>query len=547
MNGLNNPLAVLEDVLNVSQVIAREHNLNHQLNAIAQAASKMAAAQACCIYLLDKTQRFLVPTIKQGKLLESNNIKLDKIALSSAAGSRLSEISAYSAMTGQLVNIADIYSYSGFDFHAFYQNDKLSGLHTQSILCVPLTDREGLSTGVMMMFNHLNPSNQKVSPFPNDLENLVKGFAAIAAISIANSQLINENHSLLKQQEALNESLIIENKELKGRIYKSLQLDQIIGRSQAMEAVFSLIEKVASSTATVFLNGETGTGKELFAATIHHNSPVRDGKFVAQNCAAFPPDLLESEMFGYKKGAFSGATESKRGLFEEAHKGTLFLDEIGEMPMELQSKILRVLQEGELRPLGSTESIKVQVRIIAATNRDLAEMVREGTFREDLYYRLNVFPILLPALRERSADIPALVQYFVNKYNKQYGKTIQRVEPNVMDFLQTYAFPGNVRELQNIVERAVILAGEQSSLSFECLPQELKHGSAPESTQVQQNHTGVKLKEAVATFESNLLKQCLQDNKGNQTATAQQLGLSRRALVDKLAKYNLRRVDTDAY
>ncbi len=333
-------------------------------------------------------------------------------------------------------------------------------------------------------------------------------------------------------------------KELKGRIFKSLQIDQIIGRSHAMEQVFSLIEKVSSSTATVFLSGETGTGKELFAATIHHNSPVKKGKFIAQNCAAFPPDLLESEMFGYHKGAFSGATNNKKGLVEEAHNGTLFLDEIGEMPISLQSKLLRVLQEGEVRPLGSNKTIKVQVRIIAATNRALLEMVKEGTFREDLYYRLNVFPIKLPALRERATDIPALTHYFIDKYTKQYGKDIKRLEPKVMDFLQSYPFPGNVRELQNILERAVILVGEGTVLSFDCLPQELREKPEIELAGADTNMHNQSLKEVVGKFEANLLRQKLQNNQGNQTLTAKQLGLSRRTLVEKLSRYNLRRLDS---
>lgn len=543
MNGLDNPLLALEDVLNVSQAIVRERNLETQLHVIAEAARKMASAEAACIYLLDKTQRFLVPKIRQGELLSSPKISMNDIPLLRDRSDHRTNISAHCASTGNLVNVEDIYSYSGFNFDDFYKNDQLTSMHTQSILAVPLTDREGVSTGVMMLFNHKLNDNGDVEGFPVELENLVKGVAAIAAISISNSQLIRENNELLKLQEDLNASLIVENKELKGQIFKSLQIDKIIGRSPAMERVFSLIEKVSSSTATVFLSGETGSGKELFAATIHQNSPVKNNKFIAQNCAAFPPDLLESEMFGYKKGAFSGATENKKGLFEAAHKGTLFLDEIGEMPISLQSKLLRVLQDGEVRPLGSNDTIKVDVRIIAATNRALLEMVKEGTFREDLYYRLNVFPIKLPALRERVTDIPALVQYFVAKYTKQYDKDIKQLDPKVMDFLQSYPFPGNVRELQNIIERAVILVGEGNVLTYDCLPQELKEKPEMELAGADTNTHNRCLKEVVGEFEANLLRQKLRDNQGNQTLTAKQLGLSRRTLVEKLSRYNLRRLD----
>lgn len=545
MNGLENPLLTLVDVLNVSQAIAKERDLDTQLRIIVETAKKIASAEAGCIYLLDKTQRYLVPKICQGELIHHPKITMTKVALTGSNREHLAEISAYSAITGQLVNVENIYSYSGFNFTDFYDNDRITGLHTQSILCVPLVDREGIGTGVMMLFNHTLQGSEHVEGFPFELENLVRGFAAIAAISISNSLLMNENQALLNQQEELNASLIVENKELKGRIYKSLQLDQIIGRSNAMQQVFGLIEKVASSQATVFLSGETGTGKELFAATIHQNSPVRKGKFIAQNCAAFPPDLLESEMFGYHKGAFSGATTNKKGLFEEAHNGTLFLDEIGEMPMSLQSKLLRVLQEGEVRPLGSNVTVKINVRIIAATNRALLDMVKDGTFREDLYYRLNVFPIRLPSIRERATDIPVLTHYFIDKYAKQYGKNIKQLEPKVMDFLQSYSFPGNVRELQNIIERAVILVGDGNVINFDCLPVELKEKQQVEITTSNAiNMHNQTLKEVVGQFEADILRQKLEDNQGNQTLTAKQLGLSRRTLVEKLSRYNLRRLDS---
>lgn len=542
MNGVENPLAILVDVLSVSQKIALERSLDDQLEMVIQTARSISSAESGCIYLLDKTKRFLVPQSCQGNLFDNNEIRLQRIALSESISSRQVTAPLYCAVTGNLVNIDDIYTYSGFCFKEYYQNDLLTGRKTKSLLSVPLTDKKGVSTGVLMLYNHTLSTRDTVSTFPKELEALVSGFAAIAAIAITNLQLINENQELLKQQSDLNQLLIVENKELKGRIYQTLQLDQIIGRSPAMEKVFGLIEKVASSTATVCLNGETGTGKELFAATIHQNSPVRDGKFIAQNCAAFPPDLLESEMFGYHKGAFSGATTNKKGLFEAAHKGTLFLDEIGEMPMSLQSKLLRVLQEGEVRPLGSNETIKVQVRIIAATNRSLIDMIKKGTFREDLYYRLNVFPIQLPSLRERAADIPALTHYFIDKYAKQYGKDIKKLDPKVLDFLQSYHYPGNVRELQNIIERAVILVGSGSVLHFDCLPPELREASANHVNQeVVAEFHNQSLKDVVNAYEANILRKKLNENQGNQSLTAKQLGLSRRSLVEKISRFNLRR------
>lgn len=546
MTGLDNPMLILEDVLTVSQRIARERDIEKQLQIIAAAARKITSAEAGSIYLLDNTHRYLLPTVTQGDVLENGKNNWAPIELRTSNFS--ANVNAYCAITGQIINIADIYRYTGFDFSEYYDNDKITELKTSSILAVPLTDQAGLTVGVLTLLNRRVDEQGATENFPLEMENLVRGFAALAAISIANSRLLADNKKLLEKQEKMNASLIVENKELKGRLFKTLTLDQVIGRGEAMKQVFSLIEKIASSTATVFLNGETGTGKELIAATIHQNSPVKSGQFIAQNCAAFPSELLESEMFGYRKGAFSGATANKKGLFEVAHKGTLFLDEIGEMPLELQSKLLRALQEGEIRPVGGIETIKVDVRIIAATNRSLLDMVREGTFREDLYYRLNVFPIELPPLRERREDLPDLISYFVSKYAEQYNKEIISLDPQVMDMLNHYEFPGNVRELQNILERAVILAGTGNVLTKDCLPIDMLkpvNGRGSEASDVSR-YQGL-LRDRVAEFEAEMIKEVLNQSHGNQTVTAEKLGVSRRTLVEKLSRYNLRRSDIQHY
>lgn len=546
MTGLDNPMLILEDVLTVSQRIARERDIEKQLHIIAAAARKITSAEAGSIYLLDNTHRYLLPTVTQGDVLEKGKNNWAPIELRTSNFS--ANVNAYCAITGQIINIADIYRYTGFDFSEYYDNDKITELKTSSILAVPLTDQAGLTVGVLTLLNRRVDEQGATENFPLEMENLVRGFAALAAISIANSRLLADNKKLLEKQEKMNASLIVENKELKGRLFKTLTLDQVIGRGEAMKQVFSLIEKIASSTATVFLNGETGTGKELIAATIHQNSPVKSGQFIAQNCAAFPSELLESEMFGYRKGAFSGATANKKGLFEVAHKGTLFLDEIGEMPLELQSKLLRALQEGEIRPVGGIETIKVDVRIIAATNRSLLDMVREGTFREDLYYRLNVFPIELPPLRERREDLPDLISYFVSKYAEQYNKEIISLDPQVMDMLNHYGFPGNVRELQNILERAVILAGTGNVLTKECLPIDMLkpvNGRGSEASGASR-YQGL-LRDRVAEFEAEMIKEVLNQSHGNQTVTAEKLGVSRRTLVEKLSRYNLRRSDIQHY
>ena len=238
------------------------------------------------------------------------------------------------------------------------------------------------------------------------------------------------------------------------------QFDQIVGKSSTLEAVLREVERVAPTGATVLVQGETGTGKELIAKAIHNISPRYDRPFVKVNCAAIPLDLLESELFGHEKGAFTGAIAQKIGRFDLADKGTLFLDEVGDIPLALQPKLLRVLQEQEFERLGSGRTHRVDVRLVAATNRDLEQMVKQNEFRSDLYYRLNVFPVQLPPLRERRQDIPALVTHFVGLYSRKIGKCIEHVPEETMAALTSYAWPGNVRELQNLIQRAVILSGD---------------------------------------------------------------------------------------
>jgi DNA-binding NtrC family response regulator len=249
-----------------------------------------------------------------------------------------------------------------------------------------------------------------------------------------------------------------ENAELRKQLQGRFQFDNIIGRSAAMSSVFGTLELVAPMNSTVLIQGETGTGKELVARTVHHNSPRRDQPFVAFNAAAIPEGLAEAELFGHVKGAFTGAIERRTGRFELADHGTLFLDEVGELPLETQVKLLRVLQEGEFEPVGSSRTVRTDVRIIAATNRNLDEAAREGRFRSDLFYRLNVFPVYIPPLRERRSDIPQLVLFFLARFAKKLGKRLDGVSQETMEQLIQYPWPGNVRELQNVIERAVVLA-----------------------------------------------------------------------------------------
>jgi len=303
----------------------------------------------------------------------------------------------------------------------------------------------------------------------------------------------------------------------------------LIGNSAAMEETYRLIGKVLNAPCTVLLRGETGTGKEVVARAIHAAGPRSSKAFVVQNCAAFPEGLLESELFGYRRGAFTGAERNHAGLFDAADGGTLLLDEIGDMPLSLQAKLLRVLQEGEVRPLGADAAHKVDVRIIAATHRDLAAMVAEGSFREDLYYRLAQFPIELPALRERDADVLLLARQFAQSACAALGLSPVEWSAAALDQLSCHPFPGNVRELKCLVERAVLLCDDAV-----VLPEHLGLSSGPTTIAV-----GATLRQRLERVERVFLIDCLHKNRGNRTRTARELGLARRTLLYRLARLNI--------
>ena len=306
---------------------------------------------------------------------------------------------------------------------------------------------------------------------------------------------------------------------------KRFNFEEIIGKSNSINRVLEMIKNVASTPATVLITGESGTGKELIARAIHKNSLRKDGPFVVVNCAAFSLNLLESELFGHEKGAFTGAISRRIGRFEMANGGTIFLDEIGEMELSIQTKLLRVLQEKEFERVGSSKTIKVDARILTATNKDLKREVKEGRFREDLFYRINVFNIDIPPLRERKEDIPLLVEHFINKYNKILNKRVKKVSAKAMDFLIDYNYPGNIRELENIIERSIIMAKDEiiDENYFYFIEQERKFEK----------------KGTLKDVEKELIIKYLIQNKGNRTKTAESLGISRRSLQNKIKEYQI--------
>jgi len=310
----------------------------------------------------------------------------------------------------------------------------------------------------------------------------------------------------------------------------------IKGSHPVMEKILQVAQRVAATDSTVMIQGESGTGKELIARYIHAHSRRSNQPFIAVNCGAIPPDLLESEMFGHERGAFTGAVGSRMGMFQLASGGTIFLDEIGEMTSPLQVKLLRVLQEREIRPVGSDRTVKVDVRVVAATNRDLAMEVEKGRFREDLYYRLQVIPVLLPPLRERRSDIPILVQHFLDKYNAKHEARRCTIADDAMVHLWEYDWPGNVRELENLVERLVVLS-DDGFVHVDHLPPNIRSFiSEKKIPRPSLTEEGIDLNKAVEEFEYRLIDEALRRTKGNKQAAARLLGLKRTTLVAKLRR-----------
>ncbi len=315
----------------------------------------------------------------------------------------------------------------------------------------------------------------------------------------------------------------------------------IIGLSPAIEQIYEKIKKVAPTRTTVLITGETGTGKELVAKAIHMNSPRRDNPFIKINCGAIPGNLMESELFGFEKGAFTGAHFRKQGKFEIADRGTVFLDEIGEIPKEMQVKILRLIQEQEFERLGGLKIIKVDVRLVAATNRNLLDEVKLGNFREDLYYRLNIFPIQIPPLRERREDVELLADHFLSRFNDKLAGNIKKIDPEVRQIFQRYSWPGNIRELENLMERLVLVATGRS-ITLADLPAELNFDKLDISTPCENGKPfNLILKEHLEEGERQTIVKALEEEVGNVTRTARRLGISRKGLQMKMIKYNLRR------
>jgi Nif-specific regulatory protein len=463
----------LEMLFQMASSLSSTLELSKILNIIIESAKTLLKAEAASLLLLDEATDELYFASVIGDVserLKNLTVPLDK------------GIAGACVRTGKVKIVND----TSHDRDFYPHIDKQTGFETRSIIAAPLTI-SGKTIGVIEV---LNKKNNK--EWTEEDRELLVIIALQSAQVIQNAQI----HLLMYEQQNLLRS------EIDARY-------AIISTSTQLKEVLNLAEKVAASATTVLLIGENGTGKELIARYIHRLSSRKESPFISVNCAAIPNTLLESELFGYEKGAFTGATSQRKGRFELANKGTIFLDEIGDLPLETQSKLLRVLQEREFERLGGTKTIKIDVRIIAATNQNLEEKIDHKLFREDLFYRLNVFPIRIPPLRERKEDIPLLAHHFLSIYAREMNKNVTRISTDVMDRLLNYPWPGNVRELQNVLERAVVLTSSETIDTTGLM--------LPSKQTAEREAPGEGLKEVVERFKMNFIRETIQRCGGNQT------------------------------
>ncbi len=377
----------------------------------------------------------------------------------------------------------------------------------------------------------------------DELPDILRGFENGADDYICkpyqSAELIARVHAALRVRKLYSElrDVKLVNRQLQAKLGEGVGFDSIIGKSAAMGELYQMMAKVVDSDVPVLITGESGTGKEMVATALHANGARKDKPFVVQNCSAFNENLLESELFGHVRGAFTGANRDKQGLFEVADGGTFFLDELGEMSPALQVKLLRVLQDGTFMPVGGTKQKRVDVRIIAATNRDLEAMVKQGTFREDLYYRLNVVSLRLPPLRQRSGDVPLLTEFFLKKIADKSKQGVKSITPDAMSCLESYHWPGNIRQLENEIQRACVMSGKETIINRECLSPTVAGVEAPVTKIV--SSADRPLKEVLDQVERELIEKAISRCDGNKSEAARQLGIARSNLIAKCREYGL--------
>ncbi|MEZ9160904.1 sigma 54-interacting transcriptional regulator [Vibrio lentus] len=526
-------------LLAISQSLADRSQLAQTLDAVLTAARQMTFAKHGIIYVLDQTGQALIPSTAHHheKVIASHPwepLQLDTVSEADPFN--------FAVRNGEVVLINELYTYNGYDCEGIYQTEQTLGLKSNNLLAWPLIDDEGKTIGLLVLLD--------LSVIDN--ETALTEFCRMAASNIRHAIWLEQYGQVIKSLSADNQALVRENTQLKKRTKKTYQGP--IAESEEMVNVLSRLDKVLSLPVDVLLRGETGAGKEVIAKYIHENSNRSDQALIVQNCAAIPEQLLESELFGHRKGSFTGADKDKVGLFEAANGGTLFLDEIGDMPMLLQAKLLRVLQERKVRPVGASREIEVDVRVIAATHCNLMQQIKDGGFRADLFYRLNVFPITLPPLRSRQADIIPLAEHFVQHTTTMLGlPQSPGLSANVRNQLLTYTYPGNVRELKNIIERSVLLSDFETITQIEFgeqIPEDVEHRQvvAPATSAIQttfepeplgDDDVAVGLKEVVSQYERTVIIDCLNSCNWHTKRAAEQLSLPLSTLNHKMKKYDI--------
>jgi len=518
---------MLNVLLKVSALLYQHLNIDELILHIIGLIKEMMNIEAVSVLLHDEeTDEFVFRWVEDERLTPETKLSASRFPSNKGiAGSVFA--------SGNPEIILDV----GWDPRHFKRIDTQTDCQTRSMIAIPL-EKKDKRIGVLQVLN------KKEGDFDEKDLYLLSSVAPIIAMALDNAMMFAElesSYQNLQITDKLKDKLIekaqAENLRLRQAIESRYKFDQIIGNSECTLDVFRLCEKVIMSDITVLIEGETGTGKELIARCLHFNSPRKEKPFVSQNCGGIPDTLLESELFGHKRGAFTGAVADKKGLFEIADGGTIFLDEVAEMSTAMQTGLLRAIQEGEIKPLGADYYKKVNVRMISSTNRHLEDCVKKGTFREDLFYRMNVFTIKMPPLRERTGDIPLLVHHFIKKFNEKHRRHIKGIDRDALLYLEAYSFPGNVRELENEIERAVAMTEDGGMVGTVQLSDKIIGTLEP--TFPQHEVRGGLLKEQVEKLEKALLIQKIDEYSGNKSKIARALGLSRYGLTKKMQRYGL--------
>jgi transcriptional regulator with GAF, ATPase, and Fis domain len=513
-NGGQDTLTEFKIILNLINRICSIRETNHIMDIIISELISVTDSDQGVINLISAADRRQLSTVV--RVVDRNENVIDRTIGDSIAG--------WVIKNRQLLCVENLDN-----------DDRFKGLNSvggiyQSMICSPMIVRGDL-IGLITLVR-----NSSKSPYDADLCRLVGVIASQAGQVLSNAKLVEELAESNRLLEVSFDKLKDENMQLKTRVGMGAGFENIIGKSKPMKEVLTLTSKCSMNDSSVLITGETGTGKELIARAIHYNSERKDNSFVVINCSIKTETLLESELFGHVRGAFTGAVKNKVGLFKEADRGTIFLDEIGDAPLSTQAAILRVIQNGEIKPLGSTKTEIVNVRVISATNKNLSEEIKKKTFREDLYYRLATFHIELPPLRERRNDIPLLVNHYLKNLGIKLRREDFRVDPEALDVLINYSWPGNIRQLENEMERIAVTCDADGVIKIKDLSQEFFNA---DRSPVKWEKEDGDLKKIIENVEREVIKAALARNRGNISKTSESLGLTRKGLTNKISRYNI--------